>query len=211
MIRRLIVFGAAMVVVAACGPSRNAPTAPVDFKGYIAVNPMDYDTFQSYGSSGVQFTTSAGVRCRIPWGSRSWQFSAGVDCWGPLPGVDPGVNLAQVLPIAPHDRDNSTPPGRNPPKDRSVYSLFSHTDVSAKEIYLGNPNEPRKTVDPASYHLLAAGQKIFIPGNRGGTRIDDALCAAGSDDLLICEVEKIELDDGRTHGFILSPRGSSVY
>jgi hypothetical protein len=66
-------------------------------------------------------------------------------------------------------------------------------------------------VDPASYHLLAPGQKITIPGARGGgPDMNDAVCAAGPGDQLACELQRID-PGGSTHGFVLSPAGSRAY
>jgi hypothetical protein len=206
--------------VAACGlfgkgTEDGQPVPPVDFAGYSPVSPEGFHTFHNYGWSGVQFRTGSGVRCRILWGAKSWQYTAGVDCWGELPGVAPGVNLAQIDPIAPFDKDNpdagpSAGSTTNPPVDRRVYAVLRHADLGPKEIYFdGSHHLP---VDPSSYHLLSPGQKIVIPGARtAGQDFNNAVCAVGNGELIACEVSKIEIDDGKAHGFVLSPRGSRVY
>jgi hypothetical protein len=210
----LVTIGAG---VAGCGWSAGRvhaepPPTPVDFANYSPVNPDDYATYHTYGSEAVQFATHSGIRCRIMDGPKSFQYSAGISCWNALPGVDPNVNEAL---ISPYGLDKVTQmeysSARAPiPPDRLVYALLRHTDLTDVEKYY-ELDKGMLPTDPASYPLLAAGQKITIPGARGGAPdIKDAVCAAGPGDQLSCELQHLDVD-GSTHGFILSPDGSRAY
>jgi hypothetical protein len=187
------------------------PPTPVDFVNYSPVNPDDYATYHTYGSEAVQFVTRTGIRCRIQDGPRSFQYGAGISCWNELPGVDPNVNEAAVSPYG-YDKVTQKEVGSGPPvpRDRLVHALLLHADLSDVEKYY-ELDKGKLTVDAASYHLLAPGQKITVPGTRGGgPDINDAVCAAGPDDQLTCELQHIE-PAGSTHGFVLSPAGSRAY
>lgn len=181
--------------------------AGAEIDGYPAVNAADYKTYRSYGWSAAQFVTEGGVRCRIYDGPSSFQYSADVECWGDLPGVEVGVNVVEVSIYG----KVWAAEGRNPtPADGpTVFSFFNHAnDLSGYDTYL--EGFQTKKVDPASYHLLPAGHKIVVRGGRDGGDADDAVCGAGTGDLLICELRNIG-GHGETHGFRLSPRRSYVY
>ncbi|PQM49603.1 hypothetical protein C1Y40_00171 [Mycobacterium talmoniae] len=118
----------------------------------------------------------------------------------------PNLNLA-VASVYPYDKDTHTAFNSGPvPQERAVYSFFEHTDLSKHETS-GLQQTP---VDPASYHPLAAGQMILVPGSRGAPTINDAMCAADPDDTLTCEMQNA-WGRGETHGFRLSPHGSRAY
>lgn len=218
---RVVATAAALLAVTfvglACQPKpaccRNpVPVAipAVNFDDFQPVNTADYHTYEDYGWNGVQFATTSGVRCRIYDGPHSFQYAAGIDCWGPLAGVAPSVNFAKVS-MWPYDRNSLTPYTSGPVPDSRVFSLFNHADVRGEETYMDGPTQ-RKTVEPSSYHLLAPGQKIVIPGGRpGGPAMNDAVCAVGADDLVACEIRNAEFDHGVTHGFRFSQHGSQVY
>jgi hypothetical protein len=202
--------------VVGCGSSAGrlhaAPLpAPVDFGRYAPMNPDHFRTYHTYGSKAVQFSTRSGVRCQIMDGPNSFQYSAGIKCWHALPGVDKDVNVASISPYG-FDKETHLEVGSGPPvpPDRLVYALLMHADISDIEKYY-ELDKGMLPVDPASYPLLAPGQKITIPGARGGgPDINDAVCAAGPGDQLSCELQHLDVD-GSTHGFILSPDGSRAY
>ncbi len=186
------------------------PYTPTDFSGYTPVDVDGYKTYSTYGSKGVQFTTDSGIRCRIDDGPASFQYSAGIACWGPLPGVPHGINLA-VVSMFPYDKDTLEPYVHGPvPPGQSVYSLVNHSDLGQLESYLDGSDFTRKPVDPADYHPLAPGQKIGVSGSRDGGDSNQAICAAASDGSLTCELQNIPSGIG-THGFRLSPHDSVLY
>ena len=197
---------AATALIVDLGASGTAHAGPLD--EYPSVNTSDFANYRSYGWAAVQFVTDSGVRCRIYNGPASFQYSADVTCWGDLPGAEPGVNVAEV---SMHGKVWATE-GRNPtPADGPpVFAFFNHADdLSGHETYL--EGFKTKQVDPASYHLLPPGHKIVVPGGRDGSAVNDSVCAAGDGDLLICELRNIGAGHHETHGFRLSPLGSSVY
>lgn len=195
---------------ACCRSPVPAAIPAVNFNDFHPVNTADFHTYEDYGWNGVQFTTTSGVRCRIYDGPHSFQYAAGIDCWGALPGVAPNVNFAKVS-MWPYDKESLTPYTSGPVPENTVFSLFNHADVGAEETYMDGPTQ-RKTVEPSSYHLLAPGQKIVVPGGRpGGPDINEAVCAVGADHLVACEIRNAEFDHGLTHGFRFSQRGSQVY
>lgn len=215
---RCVVVAAGGVLVVGAGvtachqkPACCANPLAVNFDDYKPVNMLDYHTFETYGWSGVQFRTDSGVRCRIYDGPHSFQYGAAIDCWGALPGVPPNMNSARVSQW-PFEKGSLAPITAGPVSPgEAVYSFFSHSDLKEKETFMDGPTD-RKAVDPASYHLLATGQKIVVPGGRPGDHgVNDAVCAAGTDDLLACELQNVNWDRGMTHGFRLSPHGSQVY
>lgn len=210
MVRTLV--GVAAAVVAVVFPAGAGQADPTTFDAFTTVDVANYKTFKTYGWSGVQFVTSSGVRCRMYDGPESFQYSAGVDCWGALPGVAPEMNFVKVS-LQPYVASTSTPvpSGGVPVGTPVVYSLFRHVDdFSGVESYLDGPTD-RRTVDPASYHLLADGQKIVVPGTRDGGDRNRAVCAAGAGGVLECQVQNMSTAKGGTHGFRLSPQGSSTY
>ena len=191
---------AAMIAGCAAGCCRTDSVGRAE-PATTPVNAADYQTYHSYGWQGMLFSTAGGVRCLIYDGPHSFQYAASVRCWGPLPGVAAGVNSATV---------SSAP---RPAHPTPVYSFFGHADsgeIAEIESYLDGPAR-RRPVDPASYRLLAPGQRIVVPGSRQGSAINDAVCAAGPDDVLACEIQHLETDHGNTHGFRLSPQGSHAY
>ncbi|OJZ66809.1 hypothetical protein BRW65_26695 [Mycobacterium paraffinicum] len=186
------------------------PPPPINFNDYRSVNTDDYHTYSTYGWNGIQFSTRAGIRCRIYDGPHSFQYAAAIDCWGPLPGVASGVNYAKVSEW-PYDKDTLTPITRGPapPGHTEVFSLFSHTDLNEQETYHAGPTEKR-TVDPASYHLLNPGQKIVVPGGHpGDDDLNTSICAVVTDDSITCEIQN--LDHAGAHGFRILPQGSQTY
>lgn len=51
-----------------------------------------------------------------------------------------------------------------------------------------------------------------MPGGRiGTTDKNDEVCAVTHDDALICEIQRPRYPDHQTHGFRLSPHGSSIH
>lgn len=158
------------------------------FTEYETVNLADFHTYEDYGWNGAQFETCGGVRCRLYDGPNSWQYYAMVYCWGRLPGLPEEQNYAKV--------DGTASFGYRDPAELEVSGM------------------PRKPIDPADYHLLAPGQKIVMPGARSGSAdptSNAAVCAAGPDGEVTCEIQNGEFVDGATHGFVLSPDGSRTY
>ena len=82
----------AAVLLAAAG----APTAVADpdYGGYQPVDPKPYQTYNTYGGGGVQFTTPSGLMCRLVIITRG-EF-AYANCFGPLHGVAEGSNIASI-------------------------------------------------------------------------------------------------------------------
>jgi hypothetical protein len=111
------------------------PSTPKNFDGYAPVNMADFHTYDTYGWAAIQFRTANGIRCRIPSGARSFQYSAYAECWGNLPGVPPGVNTAIVSP-QPYFKATLTPVETGPvAPDATVLSLFRYSDLSDLEMY----------------------------------------------------------------------------
>lgn len=165
-------------------PARTATV--IGFDGYARVDTSQYHTYSAYGWTAAQFTTSSGIRCRIYDGPNSFQYYANIECWGQLPGVTPGVNSASV----------------------SGNARLAQADLNTLETYTTGTSKHR--VDPASYHLVADGQMIVVPGTRGNQNMNNAVCAADPANTLTCEMQN-SWGTGKTHGFRLSPQGSRTY
>ncbi len=115
----------------------------------------DYQSYRNYSGyrrtyvTEVQFATSAGPRCRI--GPNTGDYPAGIRCWGPLPGVDPPVNLVAVSAFA-LDKDTHdliTTPAPDP--RHATYPFFSAADLTARETYLDSGLQRR----PADHRSFA--------------------------------------------------------
>lgn len=173
------------------------------------VSVSDYQSYHNYSGyrrtyvTEVQFATSAGPRCRI--GPNTGDYPAGIRCWGPLPGVDPPVNLVAVSAFA-LDKDTHdliTTPAPDP--RHATYPFFSAADLTARETYLDSGLQ-RRPVDPSQYRRLGPGQMIEVPEPAGG-QAEASVCTVGAD--ATCEIRPRGGSD--THGFQLSAVGSRIY
>ena len=195
----------ATLIASGCGGASDSEST------YALVDPDVYQTYRDYSGyrradiPSAQFTTSSGVRCRI--GPNSGDYPAGTHCWGALPGVAPTINIAVVSAFA-HDNDTQAMiTTTQVPDGRKTYAFFYHSDdVGQLETYQDRALR-RHPVDPASYRLLAAGQKIIVKDPFRPSA--SSVCAIGTDDTITCEIRPA--DDGRVHGFRLSPSGSRTY
>jgi hypothetical protein len=75
-----------VAVAAVVVPTAHAdPPRFPDLGGFAQVNRKDYATYSAYSTTGVQFGTPAGYRCRMTYTFKA--SVAGIDCWGSLPGT----------------------------------------------------------------------------------------------------------------------------
>jgi hypothetical protein len=94
------------------------------------------------------------------------------------------------------------------PPERVAHSFLSHVDdLTTYETYL-DEGLREHTVDPASYRLLGSGQMVSVAAPFG-TLAATSTCGIGTDGTVTCEIR--QADDGKTHGFELSPEGSRTY
>lgn len=113
-----------------------------DMNRFTEVDPAPYNTYGTYPTTtGVQFTTPGGYRCRMTFTGKANAWSA--DCWGALPGTT--FNHVMV-----------TTWYQSPPAE------FSNVDLADMETYteMGREHTEKKSIDPASYKPLPAGSKI---------------------------------------------------
>ncbi len=171
------------------------PTAPAvitGFDDYTAVRTCDYPGPEHYGWSSLRFKTADGVHCDLYDGPNSFQYYSKITCWGQLPGVPNSSNVVSLEPGA--------------------AAVFDHVDLYPLETHMTGPDFKTTPVNPDSYRELAPGQKIIVPGSRGGNiGMNDEVCAVTRDNALTCEIQRPQYQDKKTHGFYLSPRGSRVY
>lgn len=169
-----------------------APAVITGFDHYTQVRGCDYPGPSHYGWSSLRFKTADGVHCELYDGPNSFQYYSSIDCWGPLPGVPAGLNHVTLEP-------------GSVPKYGQVDLQNEETETLA--------GFKTAQIDPRRYRELAPGQKIIVPGSRGGSGIDmnDEICAVDHDKTLICEIQHPQYEDHETHGFRLSPQGSTLY
>jgi hypothetical protein len=153
-----------------------------DLNSYTEVNSKDYDTYAAYATSGVQFTTPGGYRCRMTSNVRGgWMAGR---CWGSLPGIS----------------QNSVSVGDRAP------ATFENVDLGAMENYqvLDGAGWHEKTVVPDAYKLLPTGSKVTKQG------VVERLSATCAVDLAMtaCVIEDFP---ERRHGFVLSPQSSWAF
>ncbi|MFA4082875.1 hypothetical protein [Mycobacteroides salmoniphilum] len=158
------------------------PLAP-NLDGYTPVEPTAFETYSAYATTGVQFLTPDGLRCRITSNSRATGLEG--TCWGKLPGVAGDENIATV--------SLNTP----------AASLTHMPDLGQQEIVARPDASPAgpAPVDPSAYRPLAAGQKITY-----GLRATDKMitCAVSDQRETICVLPNNFTGDS-PHGFVLSP------
>ncbi|MFV8310366.1 hypothetical protein [Mycobacteroides chelonae] len=164
------------------------PSIP-SLDGYTAVEPTAFETYSAYATTGVQFLTPDGLRCRITSNSRA----TGVDgtCWGKLPGVAGDENVAAV--------SLNTP----------TASLTHMADLGQQEIVARPDASPAgpAPVDPSAYRPLTSGQKITY-GLKGTDKV--ITCGVSEQRETICLLPNNFTGDG-PHGFVLSPAGSRAF
>lgn len=127
-----------------------------DLSGYTEVNSKDYLTYSAYSTSGVQFVTPGGPRCRLSYISKA--ATSMIQCWGSLPGTS--HNLVGV----------SYP--------SSGGAMFADKDLSAMEQYQwmdGPGNWHDGTVSPDAYKPLASHSKVTYSGE--ACAVDEAMTA----------------------------------
>lgn len=202
--QRAIAAVAAVAFVGACCPD-SPPAVPLNDSGYTPVATDAYQTYRSYSGyrrswmPEAQFTTPAGIRCRI--GTNSPEYDGGPRCWGSFPD---GNNHAMVSAYAYDTETHELLTARPIPPDRVAYSFVGRVDdLSYAESYL-DPAQQRHAVDPADYHLLEAGHLISVTDQSAWTSV----CAVDTD-AVTCEIRKAE--DGNIHGFQVSASGSRTY
>lgn len=184
---------AAVDSAAATAPlAKPLPAVISGFDDYTEVRGCDYPGPSHYGWSSLRFKTADGVHCELYDGPNSFQYYSSIECWGPLPGVLGGATLVKLAP-------GSVP-------------TYGKADLERLETQyeVGFKTSP---VDPGRYRELAPGQKIVVPGSRGGSGVDmnDEVCGVARDNSLICEIQHPEFEDFKTHGFRLSAEGSKLY
>lgn len=161
----VIATGAALLLP--CGPAAAEPGEFPDLDGYSAVNAADFQTYGNYPyTSGVQFTTPDGYRCRMAFTGKGNVWHTG--CWGALPGT--AANHAEVIFQGPG-------PAR---------AALDDTDLSALEHYREMGADRRvieRTVDPAAYRVLPAGSKVTFENQTCAVDVDVTACVlrAGGD------------------------------
>ncbi|MUM17898.1 hypothetical protein FZI91_01945 [Mycobacterium sp. CBMA271] len=183
----------AVVLVAASaivfpGQASADPSMP-SLDAYSPVEASAFETYSAYATSGVQFLTPDGLRCRITANSRA----TGVDgaCWGKLPGVTRDENIATV--------SLNTP----------TASITRRDDLSQLEV-VDRPDASAAgpaAIDPGAYRPLAPGQKITY-----GLKSTDKVITCGVNDQreTICVLPNNFTGEG-PHGFVLSPSGSRAF
>lgn len=172
-------------------PPSATPAVVSGFDDYTAVRECDYPGPTHYGWSSLRFKTASGVHCELYDGPGSFQYYSSIQCWGPLPNVPGGATLVTLE------------PGAVPTYGKAdLEHLESQMEVGFKTT----------PVNPGRYRELAPGQKIIVPGSRPGSGVDinDEVCAVSHDGTLTCEIQHPEFGDKKTHGFRLSPHGSST-
>lgn len=83
-----------------------AAADPPNYTGYHAVDPKPFQTFNTYGGGGAQFTSPSGQLCRIVVISRG--MFAYVECLGELHGSAEGNNLVRIATTAPSGFSKTT-------------------------------------------------------------------------------------------------------
>ncbi|BDE14713.1 MULTISPECIES: hypothetical protein [Mycobacterium] len=164
-----------------------APTAAADpdqfpsLSYYGAVNTADYQNYSAYMTSGVQFATPTGYRCRMMFVHK--QNGAYMSCWGSLPGTEYNhVGLVYA-------------PGVS--KDAAV---FSNVDLSAMDAIPSGPGVTGRSLTAQDYKLLPIHSKIvYTDGPLQTCGVDQTMTA--------CEL----VDGEQKHGFVISPQGSWVF
>ena len=153
-----------------------------DLSGYTDVNYKDYLTYSAYSTTGAQFVTPGGYRCRI-----SYIFKASaslIQCWGSLPGTS-------------HNLVGLSDPG-GPDKDGAQ---FADKDLASMEHYqwMDGPGQWHDgTVSPDAYKPLPPHSKVTYNGATCG--VDESMTA--------CVLPAHAPDQGQPQGFVLSPNGS---
>ena len=128
-----------------------------DMSGFSEANFKDFQTYSAYSTTGVQFVTPGGYRCRM-----TYTFKASVrrtECWGSLPGTS--HNHVAVV-------------------DSLSKAEFNDVDLAAMESYqyIDGDGWHDGTVSPDAYHSLPSHSKINrdeTPGQMCG--VDGAMTA----------------------------------
>ncbi|MUL84158.1 MULTISPECIES: hypothetical protein [unclassified Mycolicibacterium] len=129
---------------------------------YSAVDFHDYNTYYNYPTTtGAQFVTPGGYRCRITYTGRANPPMKQAVCWGALPGTSSNaVRVFAAMTLDP--------------------ATFSTVDLADMEKYT-DYKEPRdRTVDVDDYKPLPAGRKLSYP-NTGTCAVTEVstVCVVG--------------------------------
>lgn len=143
-----------------------------------------FDTYSTYGASGVQFTAPGGYRCRLARNSRG-NFSYG-QCWGKLPGTShTSASLSDSGDLTFGDGD----PARN---DQYQW-------IDSKSWHQG-------TFGPEAYPLLPAGSKIVLRYGEPAWQV--GVCAVEVDSTACLVNRTYDAGQRPDSWFVLSPAGS---
>jgi hypothetical protein len=127
-----------------------------DLSGYTEVNSNDYLTYSAYSTTGAQFVTPGGYRCRMSYVSKA--AASLIQCWGALPGTS--HNLVGV----------SYPP--------AAAATLADKDPSAMERYQwmdGPGNWHDGTVSPDAYKPVPPHSKVTYRDETCG--VDESMTA----------------------------------
>ncbi|SPM36517.1 hypothetical protein MRAB57_4358 [Mycobacterium rhizamassiliense] len=167
--------------VATVPPAGADPNQFPSLSDYAAVDAAGYQTYSRYMTSGLQFETPGGYRCRMSFTHK--QNGAHMECWGTLPGTannHVGLNYlsgANVVDVA-----------------------FSNIDLSKMEVVEPGPGVTGGPINPRDYKPLPPRSKLVYD--------DGPLQTCGVDaSMTACEL----VDGDRQHGFVLSPQGSWTF
>jgi hypothetical protein len=172
---------AVLIALAPCAVATADPRTFPDLSGYPTVDAHDYRTYFSYSTSGVQFVTPGGYRCRMSYVSKAARSS--IACWGALPATthnEVGVTYNGGV-IAP--------------------GAFNDVNLANMESYqlLDSGGWHDGVVSPDAYKPLPAHSKVvFSEGSSETCAVDASMTA--------CMIPGAA--PGELHGFVLSPDGS---
>ncbi|QLL05577.1 hypothetical protein [Mycobacterium vicinigordonae] len=174
------------LLVAAALPTFAAPATadPDQFPSlsfYSAVDAADYRNYQAYMTSGVQFATPAGYRCRMAFVHK--QNGAYLDCWGALPGTEYNHVGLSYLPGVSTDG-----------------ASFTNVNPSAMDAIPAGPGVTGRPLSAQDYKLLPPHSKLIYTDGPVQTCGVDATMTA-------CEL----VDGDQRHGFVISSQGSWVF
>jgi hypothetical protein len=181
-VKAALFVGAWVVAVSGCAPTASAdPNQFPSLSDFFTVNAADYQTYRAYATSGVQFATPGGYRCRMNFTHK--QNGSYMQCWGILPGTP--SNHVEVSYLAGADL---------------VTADFSNVDLATMDVIPSGAGVQAKTLTAQDYGLLPTRSRvIYTDGPVQTCGVDAAMTA--------CEL----IDQGRQHGFVLSPQGSWTF
>jgi hypothetical protein len=136
-----------LLSILAAAPAMAEPSQTPDLSGYTPMNAKDYATYYNYPTtSGLQFVTPSGYRCRITYTGRANPPYKSTSCWGVLPGTSSNfVGVTAGMKVDP--------------------AQFGNADLTALETYSPPPSSSTPSISPATvspdaYKPLPAGSKV---------------------------------------------------